>query len=32
MLKQITALNGRPPQELSADAGYASEGNFAALA
>lgn len=32
MLERITALNGRPPQELSADAGYASEGNFAALA
>ena len=31
MLEQITALNGRPPQELSADAGYASETNFAAL-
>jgi IS5 family transposase len=32
MLERITALNGRPPQQLSADAGYASEGNFAALA
>jgi len=31
MLEQITALNGRPPEELSADAGYASEANFAAL-
>lgn len=31
MLDRITALNGRPPQELSADAGYASESNFAAL-
>ncbi len=31
MLERITALNGRPPQELSADAGYASESNFAAL-
>jgi hypothetical protein len=32
MLQQIIALNGRAPDELSADAGYASEGNFAALA
>jgi transposase len=31
MLQQIIALNGRAPEELSADAGYASEGNFAAL-
>jgi transposase len=31
MLERITALNGRPPEELSADAGYASEANFAAL-
>lgn len=31
MLDRLTALNGRPPQELSADAGYASEANFAAL-
>ena len=31
MLEQITALNGRPPEELSADAGYASEANFATL-
>ena len=32
MLERITALNDGPPQELSADAGYASEANFAALA
>ena len=31
MLEQIIELNGRPPQELTADAGYASEANFAAL-
>ena len=31
MLEQMTALHGRPPQELTADAGYASEANFAAL-
>jgi transposase len=31
MLQQIVELGGRPPKELSADAGYASEGNFAAL-
>jgi len=31
MLERITALNGVPPKELSADAGYASEANFAAL-
>ena len=31
MLQQIIELNGRAPQELSADAGYASEGKFAAL-
>jgi hypothetical protein len=31
MLQQIIELNGRAPRELSADAGYASEGNFAAL-
>lgn len=31
MLQQIIDLNGRAPDELSADAGYASEGNFAAL-
>jgi transposase len=32
MLQQIIELNGRAPEELSADAGYASEGNFEALA
>lgn len=32
MLARITALNDRPPEQLSADAGYASEANFAALA
>lgn len=31
MLQRIVELNGRPPEELSADAGYASESNFAAL-
>ncbi|TAK53492.1 MAG: IS1182 family transposase [Dehalococcoidia bacterium] len=31
MLQRIIALNGQAPKELSADAGYASEGNFAAL-
>ncbi|HXH20973.1 MAG TPA: IS1182 family transposase [Dehalococcoidia bacterium] len=31
MLQRIIELNGRAPAELSADAGYASEGNFAAL-
>jgi transposase len=31
MLQQIIELNRRAPTELSADAGYASEGNFAAL-
>jgi len=31
MLQEIVELNGRPPEELSADAGYASEANFAAL-
>lgn len=31
MLERITALNGCLPEELSADAGYASEANFAAL-
>lgn len=31
MLQQIIELNGRAPDELSADAGYASESNFAAL-
>jgi transposase len=31
MLEAIVAQNGRAPAELSADAGYASEGNFAAL-
>ena len=32
MLEQLIELNGRAPAELSADAGYASEANFAALA
>lgn len=32
MLTQIVALNGQPPKALTADAGYASEANFAALA
>ena len=32
MLEQIVELNGRPPTELSADAGYASEVNFGTLA
>ena len=32
MLARIIALNGRSPDQLSADAGYASESNFAALA
>ncbi len=31
MLAEIIRLNGRAPAELSADAGYASEANFAAL-
>lgn len=31
MLEQITKLNGQAPWELSADAGYASEANFALL-
>jgi len=31
MLAEIIALNGEAPSELSADAGYASETNFAAL-
>jgi len=31
MLEQMMALNGKPPKELTADAGYASEANFAAL-
>ena len=31
MLTQITKLNGQAPWELSADAGYASEANFALL-
>ncbi len=31
MLEQIIAENGRPPAALTADAGYASEANFAAL-
>lgn len=32
MLEQIVRLNGEAPAELSADAGYASEANFSALA
>jgi transposase len=32
MLERLIALNGRPPAVLTADAGYASEANFAALA
>ena len=32
MLECIIELNGQPPDQLSADAGYASESNFAALA
>jgi hypothetical protein len=31
MLQAIKALNGRYPEQLTADAGYASEANFAAL-
>lgn len=31
MLEAVQTLNGRYPDELSADAGYASEANFAAL-
>lgn len=31
MLERIIALNGEAPAQLSADAGYASEANFAAL-
>jgi transposase len=31
MLEQIVDLNGRAPDQFSADAGYASEANFAAL-
>jgi transposase len=31
MLEEIIELNGKPPDELTADAGYASEANFAAL-
>jgi len=31
MLEQIIALHGRSPGEMTADAGYASESNFAAL-
>src|SRR3990172_7278787 len=31
MLERIREENGRPPAQLSADAGYASEANFAAL-
>jgi transposase len=32
MLERLIALHGRPPAVLTADAGYASEANFAALA
>ena len=32
MLEAVHALNGRYPRELTADAGYASEANFTALA
>lgn len=32
MLETVQALNGRYPEELTADAGYASEANFQALA
>lgn len=32
MLERMVGLNGRPPAVLTADAGYASEANFAALA
>lgn len=31
MLQEMVALHGQAPRELSADAGYASEANFAAL-
>jgi len=31
MLEEIIEVNGRAPSELTADAGYASETNFAAL-
>jgi transposase len=31
MLEELVALHGQAPRELSADAGYASEANFAAL-
>ena len=31
MLARLIALHGRAPEQLSADAGYASEANFAAL-
>ena len=31
MLEQLQTLHGHGPRELSADAGYASEANFAAL-
>ena len=31
MLQRIVELNGKAPTELTADAGYASEANFAAL-
>jgi transposase len=31
MLEEMVALHGQAPRELSADAGYASEANFAAL-
>jgi IS5 family transposase len=32
MVEKIVELNGQPPAALTADAGYASEANFAALA
>jgi IS5 family transposase len=32
MLREVHELNGRHPDELTADAGYASEANFTALA
>ena len=31
MLERMVELHGRAPEQLSADAGYSSEGNFAAL-
>ncbi len=32
MLERIAELNGQVPEQLSADAGHASEANFTALA